>query len=481
MPSDSSDEIPGVFWSTQDPTKKIAGRLVLSGRRPRVVLTSPMTPGLEVKSRTTNPDGSVVTTIGAPNRQPDLTVHGEVLHTYARKITLFECRTVSRKSNFLFGSQIEEHTLEGEWSILGAHETGNFTIESCRFRFSEIDSWTARGSYLLEFANDGSSGKIAYERPEDLSADIGKGKGSAGVKTELLPPYWDLNGSGFTYRTRIYFEQLPGLTMPELMNRYIGPTSHLVTLCTSRDAAPISVHVKSSTGDRWCLVHHPAITGQQEDGRPPEPLLNLDDIGIQGIAQWIAIYQQISPIPALVANIAASEYPRTVENQVLELATSFEGLHRRLYPNARRMSKSQAKKLRRIARDSVPGEFSHLINEALFHLYDPTYHERLTCLLDEVTSVAPDIVGDKEEWLRQVKNARNGFAHQLPDAKTVETEALYALAQSLRWALTLLLLRLTGIEDTLLAHKIKEHSPYGNFLQYAKRVNRDVWPGASAV
>ncbi|WP_406188999.1 hypothetical protein OH791_14800 [Streptomyces anulatus] len=477
MPRNGSDDsFPGVFWSTLSPDRKIPGRLILSGRRPRVTLSSPITPAMEIKSQTQSQNGSITTALGPPENEPELTLHGEVIGGYARRVTLFECRTVSRRSLGLFSSEIEEQTLEGEWCILGAHEGADFRIESCSFRFPNIDTWTARGSYQLEMAKDGSFGKISYQRPDDLLTEIANGMGSMAVRTQLLHPQWGRNGPRFTYRTRIIFEQLPAVSVSELINKYIAPITHLVTLCSRKDASPSSMEVKNSSGDRWCLVHHAVLTEAKDNGEVPRPLLTLDDVTIEGVAKWIIEYQRVSPIPALVSNISAADHPRSVENQVLELAASFEGLHRRLYPESRRMSKSQADRIRRTARDSVPEEFSPLVNDALFHLYDPTYHERIVCLLDEVDSIAPNLVGDREQWIKQVKNARNGFAHQLPNARVGNIEALYVLSQSLTWALKFLLFRLTGMDESILTERIREHRPYEDFLLYARRANPDAWP-----
>ncbi|WP_374203631.1 HEPN domain-containing protein, partial [Streptomyces geysiriensis] len=123
------------------------------------------------------------------------------------------------------------------------------------------------------------------------------------------------------------------------------------------------------------------------------------------------------------------------------------------------MSKTQADRVRRMARDSVPEEFARIVNDALFHLYDPTYHERLVQLLDDVEEIAPGIVGDRGQWLHQVKSARNGFAHQLPTAGKGDIESLHALSQSLRWVLTFRLLRLTGMNERIISRRIREYLP----------------------
>ncbi|MFK4119110.1 HEPN domain-containing protein [Streptomyces longwoodensis] len=476
---------PGSFWSALDPSRKVPGRLVLDGRWPRIILSSPLTPSLEVKETVRNPDGSSTQKLGVPLRNDPLTIHGEVIGAKARKVTIFAANTIRHRGEGIFSlltgrERLEEQTLEGDWCLLGAHEDENFEIETCSFRFQNIDEWTSRGEFSLEVAPDGSRGAIAYEKPGDVSARIpGSSRVIIFATTRLVRPPSKMNGLGFSYRTHFRFERLPAITMSDLLNQYIGPVVQLVTLCTGGDAAPTSIEVKSSSGDRWCIVHHPVLKDAYELNALLNPLLSMYDLGIHGIARWISRHAKISPIPGLVANIVSLSQSRDIENQVLELATSFEGLHRRLYPNVQRISKSKADELRRAARRSVPVEFQAIVNEALFHLHDPTYHERLAYLLGEVGSVAPNIVGNRESWLKQVKNARNGFAHQLPNVKMGSIEALDALGQSLRWSLTFLLLRQTGIDDTLLSQRIQDHRPYEDFLLYAKQVNPEVWPSAA--
>jgi hypothetical protein len=63
------------------------------------------------------------------------------------------------------------------------------------------------------------------------------------------------------------------------------------------------------------------------------------------MTRWLAAARRLRPIPALVAGVRAGS-ERTVENQLLELATAAEGLHRRMFPDQRVLDAEDAERIR---------------------------------------------------------------------------------------------------------------------------------------
>src|SRR5262245_5006601 len=95
------------------------------------------------------------------------------------------------------------------------------------------------------------------------------------------------------------------------------------------------------------------------------------------------------------------------------MAIAVEGLHRRLWPKDRVMSRGQASKTRRLARAAVDDpDLRQRVGDALLHLEEPTYAERLHSLTELVTGAVPAATGETPEWERRIKAVRNGFAHQ---------------------------------------------------------------------
>jgi hypothetical protein len=112
---------------------------------------------------------------------------------------------------------------------------------------------------------------------------------------------------------------------------------------------------------------------------------------------WLDAAPRLRPIPSLVAEVAT--HPgRTLANQLLEIAIAAEGLHRRLRPNERVMSLGQAANARRLGRDAVAAKVRQRVNDALLHLEEPTYAERLRFLTDLVRDAVPGATGETENW-----------------------------------------------------------------------------------
>jgi ApeA N-terminal domain 1 len=479
MAASSDHTIPGVFWVEGQPNKSAPGRLDLHSRRPRVILASPLTSRFIERDKTVRPDGLTETALAICEDEP--TVHGRLYRGGIGKVTLFASRTVEYRGT-MWDDEFGEQVLEGEWALLGSHVDDDFRAERCTFRIRYLEEWANRGHVQLEYAPDGSSGRLSYQKPDDLVSTLEELGVSLRVRTRLKPPSWKINGSGFSYHTYFMLENLPRITLSELFSAYVGPVSRLATLCIGKDAPPVSISIASAPDDRWSVVRHPVIDGEGDHQQVLAPLMSMDDLGLDGIARWIIRHPSLAPVPALVSNLSVSIAERTVENQLLELAATCEGLHRRLYPELRRMTRRQADKQRRLARDAVDEKYRTWVNQALGHLDQVSYQERLEYLLERVSPVAPEVIGKRSEWIGQVKNARNGFAHQLLgaglDVTTIESGN--ALALSLKWVLTILLLREAGVNDELLRRRVQGCEEYQSFLRYAKKVNPVVWPSGDA-
>jgi hypothetical protein len=62
------------------------------------------------------------------------------------------------------------------------------------------------------------------------------------------------------------------------------------------------------------------------------------------------------------------------------------------------MSLGQAANARRLGRDAVAAKVRQRVNDALLHLEEPTYAERLHFLTDLVRDAVPGATGETENW-----------------------------------------------------------------------------------
>jgi Apea-like HEPN len=281
-----------------------------------------------------------------------------------------------------------------------------------------------------------------------------------------------VQGASVAQTAELRLEVPTGMTLDALWRRFVSPLAVLLTLAVDTYWPPVGVDVYSQEEERWLEVRRPELK-EPADGLlgVHNVLLTRLDLGVGHLAAWLDAAPALRPIPSLVAEVATA-LGRTLANQLLEMAIAAEGLHRPLRPNDRVMSLGQAAKARRLGRDAVPPEHSEIrkrVNDALLHLEEPTYAERLHFLTDLVGEAVPGATGDTEQWESRTKAVRNGFAHQVvPPADDGEWHEYFVLLRTLRWVLTGALLLQTGLEPALLGERLQQYEPYRFLLRQAQ-------------
>jgi hypothetical protein len=144
------------------------------------------------------------------------------------------------------------------------------------------------------------------------------------------------------------------------------------------------------------------------------------------------------------------------------------------------MSRIEARQTRRDASYAVREEVRERVRQALMHLEDPSYRDRLLALVEESKLAVPGLTGRTADWIGRIVAVRNGFAHQLRDSET-ELEEHLVLLRSLRWLLTSLLLIEAGTVPEVLAGRLGQHQPYLHLRRQAQRwlpsvYAKDDWP-----
>ena len=194
-----------------------------------------------------------------------------------------------------------------------------------------------------------------------------------------------------------------------------------------------------------------------------------------------------------MAAAAAGQLGR-IETSVLELTTVAEGLARRLWPDAVRMSGDEATRARELAAaafEQQPAELAEVVGAALGYLEELSYPQRLLQLAELVEGIAPGVLGRRtvegrpSRWKALVCGARNEFAHRLQGVWLDDDriDRYLTVTGSLRWLLTAVLLLETGLPAALLATQFGQHQPYLFFLRQAKEWQPQVYgpPGQSGV
>ncbi len=252
----------------------------------------------------------------------------------------------------------------------------------------------------------------------------------------------------------------------------VEPLRALLTLAVDADSPATLLEVSSAPKERWLQVVHPGLDEDDEELLPEHKvLLRREHLGLAGIASWLSRARPLSPMPQLVAGVATPSSQRTLQNQLLELAAAAEGLHRRLHPDHRVISKERARQAQRDARYAVLEDVRERVRQALARLDEPTYRDRLHMLVELGVAAVPGVTGAANEWVSRIVESRHGFAHQLSrDERSDDDWREYlVLLRSLRWLLTAVLLLEAGVDSEILARRLEQHQPYLYLRRQARR------------
>lgn len=210
-------------------------------------------------------------------------------------------------------------------------------------------------------------------------------------------------------------------------------------------------------GAGWCTVESPGSPTKS----PPRSLLPLAGLDMGLVTTWLELAAELGPIPFMALGDKA---PLQSEAQLI--ATALESLHRRLHPDRRRFqaTENQRNKARRAAvaaaaevlKDTAEEDVVRkAYREALGHVQDPSYAERLAELLPQVQMAAPGLLGPSlSVWIKDMGQVRNTQSHGLKRDDELGEAGIsryYVLASSGRWALKILLLLQLVSPDALRA------------------------------
>jgi hypothetical protein len=478
--SEASTVYTGRFWLADRPDEQRPGRLDLDGRWPRLELAEQLTSALRQASATPSADGSVLRRFVPVDEGPDveaLTVHGR-LAGVAGKVTLAGAYTLRRRG--------PEQQLEARHALRGGHEPGlDARFSHARLRVQHLEDWPQLGGFRLDCSTtddgmwfDEAFAQITYKKPTVPSAEVPDGLGALRLvdRVEIHEP--TARGAALTRQAWLELASPDSRTVDELWTTLVGPVSTLLSLALDTDCPPIALQVAHAVDGPWLDVHHPVLVRPGTDRPPRHQLLYREHLGLPELAHWLAASPRLRPIPALVAGVRVGS-ERTVENQLLELATAAEGLHRRLFPGQRVLDAEDAKRIRATIKHAT--DLSRILKEAalnaLAFLGQPSFARRLAHLLEQATPALPGLIGDPKQWVGDIKTSRNAFAHRLEAGQDLpDLRGWWDQRESLRWVLTVVLLLHAGVSADVLAQRMQLHEPYRHFRRAAGRQ----WPAPTS-
>jgi len=465
-------ETAGRFWLPGD-ERQVEGRLDWAPKRLVLDLDDWLTPPLRSIISGEIPEGLNVgpeAFVSADDSvEPNqVTVHGRLHEHGSVEVTLVDTMIAHRNLTIPGFRNTERRT--ATYALVGGLVDGaDAHFLAARLRFRHLDAWarllprSLGAEQPVECIDLEQPGGRLTLRPMSAKTPVpGSGSGAA----ELL---WSANDD-------------QGLTFRELWTQLVNPLRTLLTLAVDASSPPTELHLQSTPHGDWLEVVDPDISNDAEPLPRSTSLLRRDDLNLAQAARWLAQFRTWSPVPSLVAAAVDKDSARPIELQVLDLAAAAEGLHRRLFDAQRTLSKQRARDVRDRVLSALADdtEAQTAVRQSLISLGEPTFHARLERLVERSKEAIPDVTGMAPNWIRRVKQARNGFAHLLINEEGLKTEPLenYVLKLSLRWVLGSVLLLESGVSADVLRERVAEHQPYQFLLQQAGRWLAEVYQPA---
>jgi hypothetical protein len=458
---DKEHTFEGHFWLPDKEADLQAGVLRIGpGLAPTIATIEPLlSPWREVR-RTNLPDDqtAVAQDFVEEELTTPVTIHG--LDGRGRALTLVSATTVYWGRPDAAGYT---HQFRGIQAVVGGHmRDRDHLFTGFRVRLRNLEAWRPRlqqAQWTAEVYLD-NGGSITLE---------------------------DLPVSGQANHSVLWLtgQALPPATLRGIGTNYVQPLISLFTLATDRRCPPLALQVQEDSPDGpWCDVYSAALQADEESTDLrwdlPRWLLQPADVGLHQVGPWLDKVSLLGPLPAVVADLAQAQ-AISLDTQALLLATVAEGLHRCLYPGDLRfhedgkLNKDVAVRVQAAAAEAV--DLIHMdakkaVSGLLAHVGDIGYAKRLERLASVAEAAAPGVTGRTSRWKNLVSEIRNEYAHRISADFLNDTDVddRMAVAFSLRWLLTTVLLLQGGVDASVLRTRLTTHEQYQRFL-----VDAQVW------
>lgn len=466
----------GSFWLADAPENVLRGRLVLDGEdSPSLDLDGSLTPWLQERSRSTQPDGSPLRTLVPSADGPEFeswVVHGEL--DTGEPVTLVDAFTVARSGSPLPFGPTSVQRLRASYVVRGGLVSGrNQAYTRLRVRLRHLDAWAQLPGFAVAAAPP--NGQSLTYQPSALAAVSLPDGALLDLDEQIELSLDELSGGRLHRQLWLRLRELPPTTFRVLDRTLITPMSSLLTLAVDSDCSPVAIQVATDAAGPWLsILHHSQLVTESATRWPAHRMLAPRTVlGLEGVVGWLAQVDRLGPLPPVVADLVAGTR-HTLETQLLELATVAEGLHRRLFAGERRLTEQQEIAALLAVQQTVAGldeKSAAAVRSAVEHLAEPSYPMRLQQLAGLAEPIAPGLTGTTNRWKRKVADTRIEFAHRISGSFLTEgsVDELLAVLLSLRWLLTVVLLQQTGVGSEILAARLRSHQAHQLFLQQAAR------------
>lgn len=451
----------GIFWLSGDDEHAVGGRLEIVGGHPRLGVSGsirresgsePLYSPLSYSGRT----------LAFPHadEELDLVVHGYMAENSSAITLLGTSITGSERSDV----GVETEFLKGQYLIRGEHiRPAEDLFIAARMRINGMDEWHSRADISVSISP--TLGWIENDPPPPKLSEFDLPDSAGSLFLIETDTELDNSRAQSWPEVTLQWGSSRCMSLEEVFDSFVRPVKSFFTTLLNEEAAILRVELLNARSGIWLDVSCAEI--RPDAVTDASPLLSRDAAGLEVVANWLTTFPQMSPVPYVLAGVISSE--GFLDAEVLALCTATEGLHRRLYPESRKISKADMETTKRALKDRdlvLPAASREALISATQYLWEPGFPMRLAELASRLTQVCPQVFGDVTRWKKEVAIARNSNAHLLHHSQPEDAwMASYVVGQSLRWFLRALLLQNAGTKDEGIAIAYQRSPEFEKFVR----------------
>ncbi|GAA5135552.1 ApeA N-terminal domain 1-containing protein [Pseudonocardia adelaidensis] len=191
-------------------------------------------------------------------------------------------------------------------------------------------------------------------------------------------------------------------------------------------------------------------------------LFTLKDLAFADLLpRWFKVMDRLGPV---IGMLLGQRYmgKSFVENRLITAVAAAEGLHRRLLPESRYVSRAEFETMRTALIAAISPEHEEWLTSRLWN--EPSLKQRLMQLVDRLgTEVVEPFMPRSNRWARAATDARNVLVHRFDVDEPEEPltgPAMYALAELTAAVITLILLKEIGLDTSQLTRLTRQHHSF---------------------
>lgn len=359
--------------------------------------------------------------------------------------------------------------------VVGGHADPHVRFKGAGARLLQLNEWANRRKFTTTTGENFSSDTVVYTQPRDLEAQLPHAKARLSSRWGQSSDPVMLSSVSMTADEWVFFDFETPLELETVQHDYVRPLANLLELVSNRATAVLEFVVTPDDADDraepWSVLSWEARDAIPAPRHPAELIFTLRHVDFTTVMPaWWRLQPDFDVVAMLLSSVRGRS---SVANQFLNAASAIESYHRHLVGELKPSPEHEARKER--IRESLTKEDWTWLGPFVKRSHEPSFGERVQAVVGRAGALFPPVVGNVKSWRTWVREARDSVAHRGPRMFDIEAEWMTAVrvTETIKWLLTLVLLRDLGIPDDVIAAGVQKEGGLGNATELMKQQQPD--------